>query len=520
MILRYSGETYQVPLEEAGFNHNKNIDTIPPYAMVHPSRNVLLNEGGVRKRGGTARLDSGTMGAVDVTGVFDFSLANGNQFIVRATSDGKLWKTVAATIKTGWTADKKVHIMQWADDIFFCNGADKPTVWDGAAASTTDLANVPTDWAGSNYPKQMVQHGRGASIRNWALGCPTTPKTIYVTPSGSPKDFTQGTVLTFHIETGDGFGVVGGIEFGDRLILFGKNKSFVIDDSDTDTNNWGYSESQWVGGAANHRLIVRTPNDVVCMMENGEIYSVTAAESYGDYRAASLARPSFMHEWIKTYLNLGYIADFHAVYDPVLRAILFFVVRAGETEVNTALVYFIDREPKKAWTILDNQDYESGYSALCSGVIRQSAGAWKIYTGGYNGRIWKLNEANRNDNSEAFVSGHRTPLMTFDNPRQSKRYDRLKIISTSEGTCDVTVRWWIDNTLIDEEFVTFAADGDPLGSFELGTGTLGGANILENTIKLGQIGKRIQIESVSNTADHDFFLSQLLIDFLPLGARV
>lgn len=516
--MQYLGQTYQIPLEESGFNHNKNIDTIPPYAMVHPSRNVLLNEGGIRKRGGTARLDSGTMGAVDVTGVFDFSLASGNQFIVRATSDGKLWKTVAATIKTGWTADKKVHVMQWADESFFCNGADKPTVWDGIAAGTTDLANVPTDWTGSNYPKQMVQHGRGNSIRNWALGCPLNPKTIYVTPSGTPKDFTQATVLTFHIETGDGFGVVGGIEFGDRLILFSKNRSFVIDDSDTNTSNWGYAESQWVGGAANNRLIVKTPNDIVCMMEDGEIYSVTAAESYGDYRAASLARPSFIHEWIKKYVALGYIDNFHAVYDPTLRAILFFVVRVGETEINTALAYFIDREPAKAWTILDNQDYESGYSALSSCLVRQSAGVWKIYTGSYAGRIWRLDIANRNDNSEAFLSGYRSPLMPFDNPRQSKRYDKIRIISTSEGTCDATARWWVDNVLIDSETLTFAADGDPLGGFELGTGVLGGASILENTVKLGKIGKRIQIELVSNVADHDFFFSQILIDHILLGA--
>lgn len=515
----YLGQTYQIPLEESGFNANKNIDTIPPYAMVHPSRNVLLNEGGIRKRGGTARIDSGTMGAFDVTGLFDFTLSDTSQFIVRATSDGKLWKTLAATIKTGWTVDKKVHVMQWSDDVFFCNGANKPTVWDGVAAGTTDLANVPTDWTGTNYPTQMIQHGRGNSIRNWALGCPTNPKTIYVTPSGTPKDFTQATVLTFHIETGDGSGVVGGIEFGDRLILFGKNKSYVIDDADTSTSNWGYAESQWVGGAAHHRLIVRTPNDIVCMMEDGEIYSVTAAESYGDYRAASLARPSFIHEWIKTYIALNYIDDFHAVYDPTLRVILFFVVRVGETEVNTALAYFIDREPAKAWTILDNQDYESGYSALSSCLVRESVGVWKVYTGNYgNGRVWELNTANRNDNSESFLSGYRSPLMPFDNPRQSKRYDKLRIISTSEGTCDATARWWVDNTLIDEESLTFAETGDPLGSFELGTGTLGGAMILENTVSLGIIGKRIQIELISNTADHDFFFSQILIDHMPLGA--
>ena len=609
-MAHYMGETYAIPLERGGFNHNKNIDTIPPMDHVYPSRNIWLNEGGIRKRAGTAIIDTYAMfkvgsptftgaglddltagttfehtatktfkiqidatgtpdtfkwtndgganwttgvsitGAAQtlsnaftvtfaattghtlneywtviiaipkVTGLFDFTLANEDQFIVRATSDGQLWKDLNDTIKTGWTANKKVHITQWEDEVYFCNGADKPTVWNGSAGSTTDFANVPTDWTGSNYPKQLIQHGRGASLRNWALGCPLNTKTIYVTPSGSPKDFTQATVLTFYIETGDGFGVVAGIEFGDRLILFGKNRSFIMDDSSTDVNNWGYSEAQWTGGVAHHRLMVRIPNDIICMMENGEIYSVTAAEQYGDYRAASLARPSFIHEWIKTYINLEHIADFHAIYDPVLRAVLFFMVRTGGTEIDTCLAYFIDRPPEKAWTILGNEYFESGYSALSSGLIRQSAGNWKIYTGGYTGRLWRLSEADRHDNAEAFVSRIRTPLMAFDNPREEKRYDRIKIVSVSEGTCDTTIRWWIDGVLIDSEDIDFAETGGLLGSFILGTSPLGGPNILESSVKVGHLGKRLQIEALNSVAGEDFFISQFLVDFLPTGKRV
>ena len=630
---RYNGETYAVPLEKGGFNHNKNIDTISPVDHVHPTRNIWLNEGGIRKRGGTTPIDTGTMDDAEVVGVFDYTLASSTQFIVRATNNGKLWKDEDTTIKTGLTADKKVHMMQWGDELFFNNGANAPTVWDGAAAETVDLTagvkaqgtitmagiavadetfvidsqtftwkaargttgevtigasaseavtnivtaitadlttvtavdgtgdtvvvtaasygtagnsivfteastnmsvdgsgtmgtttagvddQMPSDWTGSNYPKQMIAHGRGNSLRNWAMGCPSTPKTIYVTADGTPKDFSDANVLTFHIETGDGFGVVGGIDFGNRLILFSRTKSFVINDDDTNTDNWGYTESQWEGGAAHHRLIVRTPNDIVCMMENGEIYSVTAAENYGDYRAASLTRPSFMHEWIKTYIDLSYIDDFHAIYDPILRAVKIFMVRIGETEVDTCLTYFIDRPPDKAWVILGNENFESGYSALCAAVVRQSVGVWKIYTGSYNGQIWKLGEVNRNDNSEAYVARIKTPDMSFDNVRETKRYDNLRVVSVSEGSCSATMTWWVDGTLIDSENLDFAEGGGLLGSFVLGTDALGGPNVLEVSTKLGLLGKRIQVEAKSSTANEDFFLSQFLVDFKPLGKQ-
>jgi len=455
----------------------------------------------------------------DIVGIFDFHLASGARSVVRADDLGNIWEDYESTIKTGWTENQKIHISQISDEIIFCNGADKPTVWDGSAGSTTDLANVPTDWTGTNYPKQMVQHGRGNSLRNWALGCPDNPKTIYVTPDGTPKDFTQGTILTFHIETGDGSGVVGGIEFGDRLILLSKNRSFIIDDSDTDTDSWGYSEAQWVGGVAHHRLIVRTPNDIVCMMEDGEIYSVAAAESYGDYRAASLTRPSYMHEWIKTYIDLSKIGEFHALYDPTLRAVKFFMVRAGDSKCSVVLAYFIDKPPEKAWVILDNQDFESGYSAASSCIIRVSTGLWKVVTGSYAGRLWYLGQAVQSDNSEAYVASMKTPLLLIDNARESKRFDKIRIISASEGTNDGTVRWWIDGGALNSENIVFATEGTLLGVFVLDTDVLGGVGVLENVVSVGQIGKRIQVEVLNNTEAQDFFLSQLLIDFLPLGPQ-
>jgi hypothetical protein len=351
------------------------------------------------------------------------------------------------------------------------------------------------------------------------LGCPNNPKTVYASLNGEVTNFTNDTVLLFQVETNDGFGVVGGTEFGNRLILFGKTRSFIMEDGDTNTDNWGYTASQWHGGAAHHRLIVKTPNDVVCMMENGEIYSVTAAETYGDYKAASLSRPSFMHEWIKKHISLTHIAQFHAVYDPVLRAILFFVVQSGSSTIDTALVYFIDRPPEIAWTILCNDNFESGYSAYSSALVRASAGKWKIYTGSYAGRVWKLNEVNRNDNSNAFVSRYRTPIMAFNNVREQKRYDHIKIVSIAEGLCDIDLTWWVDGKDTGSEDISFASSGDVLGSFILGTSSLGGQNILESSVKIGTLGKRLQVEAKSSTANEDFFLSQFLIDFIPLGKR-
>jgi hypothetical protein len=252
---RYKGQTYSVPLERGGFCHNKNIDTISPEDMVHPSRNLWLNEGGIRKRGGTAKVDTNimftigdpvysgggglddlssgtvyahtaadtftvyithaatpdkfkwrrgsgswtenvaitgaeqtlekgfkvtfaattghtvdkswviTIAAPEIVGIADHRLANGNQKIVRATSDGKLWKDNVTTIKTGLGTSKYAYFSQWGDYLIIVNGNHIPMTWNGVDASATNFANVPNDWTGTNYPKQVLLHGRGNSMR-------------------------------------------------------------------------------------------------------------------------------------------------------------------------------------------------------------------------------------------------------------------------------------------------------------------------------------------------------------------
>ena len=405
-------------------------------------------------------------------------------------------------VKGSWTNNKIIDIVQTGDYVLLCNGADLPVVWNGSAACVYGFGSVPADWSGTNYPKQIVLHGRLNSLRGWAIGCPDNPKTLYVSTNDNVTNFAQETVLVFNIETGDGAGVVAGIEFGDRILLFGKRRSFVMDDADYNTDNWGYFPSSWVGGVAHQRLLVRTPNDLVAMTDDGEIYSVSAAEQYGDYKAASLSRPSYMHEWIKQYLNLTYISDFHAVYDPSIRAIKFFVVRTGSSEIDTCLCYYIDRPPNKAWVILDNQDHESGYSAASTALHRQTSGLSKIYTGSYNGKVWKLGEISRSDDGESFEMVYKIPSLTFGDTRLQKRYDWAHFLYVSQDqTCECTIKWWVDGVLRGTETVNF--------NLVIGS--------QEKAIRLGCMGKRIQFEITNNIADNDCYFSQILIDFTVAG---
>ncbi len=493
-----------------------------PTDMVHPSRNINLNEFGRRKRGGTAHIsdtayDAAISGTPQIMGVYQFRLRNGTAYLAVATNEGKVYRAHDTTIKaSGMSTSNFYDFETFENELYIVDGESTPEKWTGSG-NTATLTDIPTDWSGDG-PQWIVKHGRGVSERLWAGGLSSYPHRIYASVNGDGDDFSDANVTTIDIETGDGFGIIGAEEFGDRLFAFGKRKTYIIDDASVDTSEWGYDPAQWEGGAANFRLLIKTPNDIVAMMEDGEIYSVRTAQYYGDYKAASLTRGSFMHNWIKEYVRLGYIDKFHGIYDPVLRAIKIFVVRSGQTTVDTALVYFIDRNPGEAWMIHDNQSATSGYSASCSALVRVSSGDYQVYTGGYAGLLWALEQTNRNDNGSGYYAGFKTPNLAFGNPRVDKKYRGGRVIMQPKGDYNLTINTWIDGVQQDQQTVSMAGIGGTL-PFTLGTDVLGGNEIIDEPYDIGNKGKRIQTEVYNANANQDFFLSQILYDHSILGAR-
>src|SRR3990172_10590379 len=115
---------YGIPCNRGGFSYNPNIDTISPYMMVDNTKNLNIDKGGRRPRGGTQHVTGTSMGS-RIMGIKQF-LVGGENFIVRGTADGKIDKNDTDTINTGWEADKKIKFEIMNDLIFACNGYNRP----------------------------------------------------------------------------------------------------------------------------------------------------------------------------------------------------------------------------------------------------------------------------------------------------------------------------------------------------------------------------------------------------------
>jgi hypothetical protein len=527
-VSAYVGETYRIPSIRGGWNANPNVDQIPPESMVD-ALNINLHRGARETRGGVVKVHATAISSgARVMGITQFRKRNGTSFIVTATADGKIWKDYATLLKSGLTINRVTHFTTFNDTLYICNGADRPQTWDGSASATSNLTNIPSDWTGSAWPKQMIVHARGVARSLWAYGVSGKTQKVYAAPTGG-DDFSDANLTTLVIETGDDSGVVALVEFGNRLIPIGKTRAYLIDDSDASRANWGYEAAQWDGGVASERLVVRTPNDVLVMSEDGDISSIIATQTTGDYATVSLARPAHIHVWIKDNVDLSLLATgAHAVYDPVLRACKVFVVRQDQSVVDTALVYFIDRPAEEAWA-RHQYYYTTAGIASASAVVRAAAGDSRVYVGGHDGFVRRLeDEDSALDDGSAYRNGYRTPELSFDDPRGLKRHDRGWLVMKQLGDESVTVNLYVDGASVADalqlvtstgaELVTDDADTFEASSQTDFTVTPSGPGLTTVSYPIGIVGTRIQAEVYGAVDGERFFVSQTMFDHTPLGA--
>lgn len=511
----FAGQTYQIPCDKGGFSFDKNLDTIDPSMFVLPSKNINLHQNGREKRGGTSKVNaSAVSGTPRILGIIDFRLS-GSAYQVFAGDDGKIYRDSTTVLKTGMSTTNKYSFAVFGAELYICDGASIPQTWNGAAAGTSNITTEAADWS-STKPIQMIAHSRGASRRMWAIA----GNALYYSSLGNGQVFSGGTSGKLSIDVQDTSGLVGMIEFGENLIAFSRSEAFIVTDQDIDVATWGYIKAPWNGGAANWRTMVKIENDVAILSEDGQLYSITGVQDFGDYKAASLMRPSYIDNYFKENADLTKIDDFHLVFDRNLRAIKLFFVRENQTRVDSALVYFIDRGPAQGWVIHDNA-IAAGYSASCSTEVRTSTGNYLVYTGDYVGTIWKLEQEARHDNGSAFYGGFKTPNLNFTNSRLRKHYRQLRCVVETTGTTILQVRIWVDGTYKESKTINIGSSpAGVLGTFVLNLDVLGGSVFTDGQSDLNHIGKRIQLEVFNTGFDQKFFISQLMFDFKQLPTTI
>lgn len=501
----------RVGLQDPGFTYNRNYELIADNATIEPSRNNNMHNGGLEKRGGTAIIVSPTVSSAG-RGGFDFRQENGTQYMVYAKSNGTIYyNDDSNTVVTGMSISNFIHLSQFDDELYIADGGNIPKRWSGSGAASN--VTPATDWATSGYPFQIVQHAQGANRRNWAI----TKYGVYASKNNDGADFADATVKFIPVDSRGG--LVAGFEFNGELFVWSKTQVFRIDDTDTDSNNWGYQEAIWEGGAAHWRLICKAANQVYVMTDDAQIYTISSVFSSADYEISSLSRPAFVDRYIREKGVVGNIEQWHCTYDKRMRAIKWFI-QVGGSNVNTALVYFIDLPPEKAWQIHDNDSYASGYKAACSFEYRSSTGVYKIRTVDHNGRVWQLEESAKHDNNNPFEGKFKFKPWDFGNPLMWKWFRKIIVRARADSNLTFTVRIWVDGNRKDDATLSISGSGSTYDSAVYDSSVYANDNISFEPFEVKTYGYNLQLEFVNSVVGQDYFVSEIVPCYKEEGIKL
>ena len=518
--MAYGGQVLRSPFLQTGLRDDRSQELLPVTSLVLPSKNLNFHENGLSKRGGNALFDSAPV-VSKVQGGFQFRLNSGAYFDLFATN-GKVYQSnFSNVLKAGLSVSNPVSFMQIGAQsgqtitqyVMWADGQTKPQYWDGSAITSTDVT-IATSWGTtSGMPFQIINHARNANIRAWAI----TKDSVWASKLAQPWNFADADVIQIPVYSKGG--LVGGIDLGGQLFVWDKTKTYLIDDTDSNSQNWGYHESLWDGGAAHWRLICKANNNLFIMAEDSTIYSLQGIIATGAYSASPIARPAYIDKFIRDNVTLSNIENFCCAYDRKLRAIKWFMQEGGSHN-NIALTYFVDKDPSNAWIIHDNEDFDSGYDASAVWEVRNGPGDWQLWTGDFSGRVWKLEQGNDEDNGNPFRVRIKTIRQDLGAPRAWKHFKGLVFRGSAAGNVDFDIESYVDGERKTAGTFTLQASGAKFDTAQFDVDVFAGDSLVPTTVDVGYYGRDYQAEFVNNAIGQNFFLSELIYLYSPRGVRI
>ncbi len=278
--------------------------------------------------------------------------------------------------------------------LFFTNGVDTPI--HSSDGETWSEVTPPVDWDNGNNPRYFYSQPVGASTQLWAFGCSVNSATSHIlyAPSASDNtDFSDGEDHVFLMHIGNvGEDIVGLKVFGNALLAFSKERSYIVNITDVSRSNWTYLPASWRGGATAHNLIVAAKNDIIVF--NGlDFYSVAAVETVAEYRMASLSYGVQLNRFIEE--NIPYVnrARGFSVYDETNNALMFFMRGTkNSAETTYALVLYADT---LEWTLYEGMNMPCSAYSYTDPIYGNI-----VLLGGRDGYIRKLGVGYTDDGNE------------------------------------------------------------------------------------------------------------------------
>lgn len=517
----YAGQIFEIPVGIGGLVGTKNQSAIGPDKLII-ARNIAYDGGNLHKEGGATKYNSSAIsGAPVVMAGWDWWPTAGVQRMVVVTSAGDILKdsgagTFGTTLASGLTVTDAVPMFVEGGKeaaannrkLFIFTGLNAVRVLSADGATATALATPPADWTGSSQPSFGLSH----EGRLWGGGNLNDPHRLYYSTVTDHENMTGATSGSLSIYPGEGERLVCALSFKGLIIAWKyPTGTYLVDTTDPAVANWKIKRlSNSVGGVSPLGAAV-VDDDIVFLDGSANFHLLSAVTEFGDMTSRNLSKLADVSEFIKENFNLARLTQARAIYYSSKREAHFAVAGAGSLVNNVRFVLDLNRPDMFRFRYSDRDIAESMWlrkdttNAVQRPMIGDNAGF-----------VWQLDRTEKSKDGAGYSSAFQTPYMDFAWIDQKLATVRklgqfLEIVVEPTGNWDMTVDIYWDGVLAQTIAFNMGTTGAVLGSFVLGTDSLGGNQILNRRQRIVGSGRRLSIAGHNSGAGEDFSVGKFYL---------
>ncbi len=485
--------------------------------FLRDARNIVYEfDGGIHKAPGTAVLNSGTLeSGAPVRGIYDYwrqgTADSPSQRRVIHVGTKVKYDQGDGTFSDLFTGQSSSSIPQYStfDDMLIIGSsvnADIPLSFDGSTAQA--LAGSPPAFGFS------VNHKN----HQFAAGNFANPSRLYYSVPLNPEDWTNTGSGAIDIDPSDGDMITGIISHKDKLFVFkGPNKGSIHVISGASTSDW--TREPFVTGlpVAWIHSIFRFGDDIGFITTNGSVHSLKATAAYGDFNQAWLSYP--INKYMQETLNNTRARYFTTATDPNRGYVWIGITPSGQATNTRYLImdyrFLSQNEPYPRWSYWDNRAFASIH--LVRDLQRP-----RLMAGGYDGKVYKLDQTTRTDNGSAINMNAETPSMTFGEEWLMKNLAELGVSVNAFSDDTINITWTRDGIAASSATKSQGNTGSTFDNGLFDTAVFGGNTFLPRFFGIENGGDFRSISfTLSDTANNvDLEIHGIMAKVTPCGESI
>ena len=487
---------------ERGSNFGVGGAAITVPFFINAENGVYHMDGGFEKMPGTVKLNTTSISESSVVqsvmGLYEYirfgtsgietrkRMCHAGTRIMKEDLDG-VWDELFTGLESG-----RIPHYATFDDLLIMSSTssvDVPRSWDQTTAQ--NLAGSPPNFAKSASHKN----------RQWAIDVDSNPSGLYYSVSLDPEDWTGAGSGSIDIDPNDG---------DKNMAVFShKNDLWVLKGpyhgsihritGSAPTGSDAFARIPFIKGvgASNQSCVFKFGDDMGWMGIQGQIHSLSATASFGDFNQAFLS--ASIYSYIRQSLNHQRLEFAWAATHPDKGQVLIVATRAGALQNNVGLLMDYRFSPVR-WSL-----WPLPRNCASVAMMMDVNQVQRPYYGHYDGFVRQGDHPNRSWDGTAISYRLTLPSLNFGSSDFLKTLytGRLSVVPT--GIHTATFQWLRDNAAAQtaavsqggQDFLGTAADNQ----FVLGTSRLAGAGFATQAFDMTGEFRDVQFE-VTNSTDN------------------